>query len=64
MTRTYIYNPQNFSLRFSKGIEGGANAYWLPGGYTLSRTGGAGIPEMITNQLPSPLVNPNIKVLQ
>jgi hypothetical protein len=64
MTGMYIYHPQSFGLRFSQGIEGGANPYWVPGGYTFKTTGGAGLPEMVTNQLPSPLVNPNIRVLQ
>jgi hypothetical protein len=63
MTRTYISNPQNFGLRFARGTEGGANPLWVPGGYTIKTTGGAGLPEMVTNQLPSPLINPSIKVL-
>ena len=64
MTRTYIYDPQSLGLRFAQGTEGGANPYWVPGGYTIKTTGGAGLPEMVTNQLPSPTINPNIKVLQ
>ncbi|CAB3767323.1 hypothetical protein B7G54_29730 [Burkholderia puraquae] len=64
MTRTYVYNPEEFGLRFARGIEGGANDYWVPGGYTINTKGGAGLPEMVTDQLPSPNVNPNIKVLQ
>lgn len=64
MTRTYISNPEALGLRFAQGTEGGANPYWVPGGYTLNTNGGAGLPEMVTDQLPSPLVNPNVTVLQ
>lgn len=64
MTRTYISDPQSLGLRFAQGTEGGANPWWVPGGYTIKTSGGAGLPEMVTNQLPSPKVNPNIKVLQ
>lgn len=63
MTRTYAYNPGDFGLRFAQGTEGGANQFWVPGGYTINTSGGAGLSEMVTNQLPSPLVNSNIKVL-
>ena len=64
MTRTYITEPQSLGLRFAQGTEGGANAWWVPGGYTIKTSGGAGLPEMVTNQLPSPTINPTIKVLQ
>lgn len=64
MTRTYVYDPLRFNLRFSIGSESGANPYWLPGGYTYKTSGGAGVPEMVTDVLPSPLINPNIKVMQ
>lgn len=64
MTRTYINDPASLNLRFAQGIEDGANPWWVPGGYTIKTSGGAGLPEMITNQLPSPTINPNIKVIQ
>lgn len=64
MTRTYVYNPEDFGLRFARGSEGGANENWIPGGYTINTKGGPGLPEMVTNQLPSPLINPNIEVRQ
>ena len=64
MTRTYINDPASLNLRFAQGIEGGANPWWVPGGYTIKTSGGAGLPEMVTNQLPSPTTNPNIKVIQ
>lgn len=64
MTRTYIYKPIEFGLRFARGTEGGANEWWVPGGYTFKTTGGAGVPEMVTDHLPSPLTNPHIKVYQ
>jgi hypothetical protein len=64
MTRTYVDRPDMFGLRFARGSETGANQFWVPGGYTFNTAGGAGLPEMITNQLPSPLVNPFIRVLQ
>jgi hypothetical protein len=63
MTRTYMDNPTNVGLRFATGREGGANDYWVPGGYTIKTTGGAGLPEMVTNQLPSPSVSANIRIL-
>lgn len=62
MTRTYVENPQDLGLRFAQGTESGANKFWVPGGYTFKTTGGAGVPEIITNQLPSPNVSSNIKV--
>jgi hypothetical protein len=64
MTRTYLTDPVSFGLRFANGRESGANPYWLPGGYTYNRDGYFGVPEMVTDKLPSPLVNQNIRVHQ
>ena len=62
MTRTYIYSPETVGLRLAQGNESGANPYWVPGGYKFKTSGGAGLPEIVINQIPSPLVNKKVKV--
>ncbi|MGN6528845.1 MAG: hypothetical protein ACTHL8_20825, partial [Burkholderiaceae bacterium] len=63
MCRTVVSDPTQLGLRFATGQESGANPLWVPGGYTF-KPGGAGVPEMLVDQLPSPLVDPNVQVFK
>ena len=47
LIRLDIYDLTDLDLRIPSGNEAGANAYWLPGGYTSG-----GVPEAVTNLIP------------
>ena len=64
MVRTYVNNPLDYGLRMSAGTESGANPYWVPGGYTFNTKGGMGLPEMLTNPINPPPVDPNVMILR
>lgn len=47
LVRIDIINFDDLNLRIPDGNEGGANDYWIPGGYTVGDT-----PEAVTNKIP------------
>lgn len=47
LVRIDVFDISDLNLRMSSGNEGGANSYWLPGGFTMG-----GIPEVVVNPIP------------
>ena len=61
---SYVNNPLDYDLRMATRSEGAANPYWLPGGYTFNTRGGLGLPEMVTNPLYPPSIDPQVMILR